>query len=147
VATLLFPAGVLTLGVTMLVAHARSWRRARARTTAANDLAFRHGQFRRRMQASSLLAMVGPTMLVGLQVPPDRSPRVYVALWFTVLLATCWIGWLALVDAVASARHFRRLSRERAAARAKLKSELNRILADAQKRPADAMIDVPPQRT
>jgi hypothetical protein len=131
-ATVLFPAGVLGLAVTMLVAHARSWQRARARRMNAADLVFRHGQFRRRMQASSLLALVAPTMLVGARVSPDRSPKLFVALWIVVMLATCWIAWLAVLDAVASSRHFHRLNRERTDDRARLKRELDRLLAEAR---------------
>jgi hypothetical protein len=131
-ATILFPAGVLGLAVTMLVAHARSWQRARERRLNAADLVFRHGQFRRRMQASSLLALVAPTMLVGARLSPDRSPRVFVVLWLMVLLATCWIAWLAIVDAVASSRHFHRIIRERSADRVRLKGELDRLMTEAR---------------
>ncbi len=108
-AGMLFPAGVLGLAVAMLVAHRASWQRAQARLRNAVDLTFRYHQFRRRMQASSLLALVAPTMLVGMRVSPDRSPRLFVALWLLVMLATCWIGWLAILDAIASTRHFHRL--------------------------------------
>ena len=81
------------------------------------------------MQSSSLLALIAPTMLVGMRLSPERSPKLYVTLWLMVTLATCYIGWLAIVDAVASAQHFRRLGRERALARDGLKREFERILA------------------
>jgi hypothetical protein len=128
-AGVLFPAGVLGLAVAMLVAHRASWHHAQLRIRNAVDLAFRHSQFRRRMQSSSLLALIGPTMLVGMRLSPERSPKLYVALWLMVTLATCWIGWLAVVDAMASARHFRRIGRERALARDGLKREFERIIA------------------
>jgi len=127
--SILFPAGVLGFAVTMLLAHARNWRRAKSRLTSDAERLFRHHQFWRRMQTSSLLALVAPTMLVGLRVSPERSPRLFVILWLLVILTTCWIGWLAILDAVASSRYFRRLSQERAAARAHLKREFEQILA------------------
>jgi hypothetical protein len=128
-AVMIFPAGVLGLAVAMLVAHRASWQRAKTRLRNAVDLSFRYHQFRRRTRASALLALVAPTMLVGLRVSPDRSPRIFVALWLLVTLATCWIGWLAILDAMASARHYRSLARERAAARAGLRNEFERIVA------------------
>jgi hypothetical protein len=134
--SMLFPAGVFGLALTMLVAHGRSWRRARTQPLNDSDRSFREGQFRRRMQASSLLALVAPTMLLGLRISPERSPKVFVALWLMVLVTTCWVAWLAILDAVASSLHFRRLSSERATTRARLKAELDRILADAQARRA-----------
>ncbi|HVU86294.1 MAG TPA: hypothetical protein VHD36_03170 [Pirellulales bacterium] len=146
-AGVLFPAGVLGLAVAMLVAHRASWQRAQARIRNAVDLAFRYSQFRRRMQSSSLLALIGPTMLVGMQLSPDRSPKLYVTLWLMVTLATCWIGWLAVVDAVASARHFRRLGRERAIARDGLKREFERIIAartSADSDPTSTDFETPP---
>jgi hypothetical protein len=132
--SMLFPASVFGLALTMLVAHGRSWRRARTQSLNHSDRAFRAGQFRRRMQASSLLALVAPTMFVGLRISPDRSPKVFVALWLMVLISTCWVTWLAILDAVASSLHFRRLSQERATTRARLKGELDRILAESQER-------------
>ena len=80
------------------------------------------------MQASSLLAMIAPTMLV-VRMSAAESPRIFVALWLVVTLATCWVLWLAFVDAVASGRHFYRLSRQRSTDRARLKAELDRIVA------------------
>jgi hypothetical protein len=81
------------------------------------------------MQSSSLLAMIAPTMLVGLRLSPERSPRIFVALWLLVTLATCWICWLAVLDAVSSARHFHRLARVRAATREGLKHDFAQIIA------------------
>jgi hypothetical protein len=136
------PAGVLGLALTMLVAHARTWRRARARRLSAADFMFQEGQFRRRMQASSLLALVAPTMLVGVRVPAHESPKIFMALWLVVALATCWVAWLAFLDALASARHFHRLSRERSIDRARLRSELDRLIA--QTRVSRAVADIAP---
>ncbi|MES1213618.1 MAG: hypothetical protein ABUL64_03445 [Singulisphaera sp.] len=126
---ILFPAGVLGLALTMLLAHRASWRYSQARIRDAVDLAYRHSQFRRRMQASSLLALLAPTMLVGMRLSPEQSPKIYVALWLVVTLATCWIGWLAIADALASARHFRRVARDRANTREGLKREFEAIIA------------------
>jgi hypothetical protein len=128
-AGVLFPAGVLGLSVAMLLAHRASWQRAQARIRNAVDLAFRQSQFRRRMQSSSLLALIAPTMLVGMRLSPQRWPKLYVALWLLVTLGTCWIGWLAFLDAMASARHFRQVGRERAMIRDGLKQEFERIIA------------------
>ena len=72
-------------------------------------------------------------MLVGLRISPDRSPRLFVVLWLLVMLATCWIAWLAVLDAIASSRHFHSLGRERGAARERFKREFERILSEARK--------------
>ncbi len=128
----LFPAGVLGLAIAMLVSHLRTWRTVRGKTLEPADQAYRHEQFRRRIQASSLLALVGPAIFVGQQVIPEQSPRMFMALWLAVALATFWILWLALVDAVASGRHFRRLSLVRRTARARLRQELDDLAARAR---------------
>jgi hypothetical protein len=129
--SVLFPVGVFGLALTMLVAHRRSWRIAQARALDAVDRAYRRRQFVRRVQASSLLALVAPAMFLGGRIEPAQSPRLFVALWGTIVVVTCWVGWLAILDALASTRHFHRLGRERAAARQRLRKELHELAAEA----------------
>jgi len=131
-ASVLFPVGVLGIAVTMLVAHRRTWQIARARQLDAADRAYRRNQFVRRVQASSLLAIVAPAMFLGGRLQPQQSPKLFVALWGMIVVVTCWVVWLAIVDALASTRHFCRLSRERAAARQRLRQELDELVAQAQ---------------
>ena len=129
--SVLVPVGVLWLAVTMLVAHRRSWQMARARELDATDRAYRRDQFVRRVQASSLLALVAPAMFLGGRVEPEQSPKLFVALWGAIVVVTCWVVWLAILDALVSTRHFRRLSQERAAARQALTEELEQLVAEA----------------
>jgi hypothetical protein len=143
----LFPAGVMGLALTMLFAHSRSWRLAQSRSLEPAERDFRHAQFLRRMQSSSLLALIAPTMLVGLRISSAQSPRLFVALWLLVTLGTCWIGWLAVLDAIASGKHFKRVSQDRAAVRARLKSEFARILAETERGPAPRSASAEPAET
>lgn len=133
----LFPAGVLGLAITMLVSHTRTWHSVRIRPLDAIDRTYRHEQFRRRIQASSLLALLGPAIFVGQQVIPEQSPRLFMTLWLAVLVASCWIVCLALLDAVASGRHFHRLSITRRADRTRLRQELDDLVAQARARKAN----------
>ncbi|MBI2826188.1 MAG: hypothetical protein HYX69_16025 [Planctomycetia bacterium] len=131
----LFPAGVLGLALAMLAAHRRAWRAAQARVLDAADRAYRLNQFRRRMKSSTLLALLAPPILVGQLIVPSESPVMFVAIWLGVALMTLWIGLLAVVDTVASGRHFRRLHHEQQVARARLKIEVDRLLAEQTRVP------------
>ena len=125
-AWLLFPALVTALALTMLIMHRRSWRALQSRPLDASQRDYHRRRYRRRVQASSLLALVGPALFVGHRIPPRELPRLFIGYWIVVALVTVWIGLLALGDAVASGRHFSLLRRQRTAARAQLQAELAR---------------------
>ena len=126
---LLFPALVTALAVTMLLVHRRSWRALQSRPLDARERDYHRRRFRRRVQASALLALVGPALFVGYHIPPRELPWLFVGYWTGVTLVTVWIGLLALGDAVASGRHFSLLRRQRIVTRAQLQAEITRARA------------------
>jgi hypothetical protein len=128
-AWLLFPALVTALALTMLIVHRRAWRALQSRSLDACEFDYHHRRFRRRVQASSLLALVGPALVVGHRIPPREWPWLFVGYWILVVLVTAWIGLLALGDAVASGRYFSLLRRQRTATRAELQDEISRVRA------------------
>ena len=130
--SIFFPIAVFALALAMLAAHTRSWHRSQASPLPAAEMAFRRSRYGRRMQTSFLLALVGCAMLAGYDVLAEQHPWVFVGLWGTVAVATCWIVGLAIVDAVASGRHYHRIISERSTVHAELKAEMERIIAEAR---------------
>lgn len=120
-AWLLFPVVVTTLALGMLVVHRRSWRTLQERSLDACEHDYHYRRYRRRVQASSLLALIGPALFVGYRIPPRELPWLFIGYWMVVILVTAWIGLLALGDAVASGRHFSLQRRQRTANRAELR--------------------------
>jgi hypothetical protein len=108
---LLLVSGVLMLG------HWRSWRASRQRELPPAEYDYRRRQFRRRMQASGMIGIVGIALFVGVAFflgreslfPWIEDVVVIVAYWLAVLLIIVWMGLLALVDVWASRRYVGRL--------------------------------------
>ncbi len=76
------------------------------------------------MQASSLLALLGPALIVGHRISPQQLPRLFVGYWIGVALLTIWIGLLAAGDALATGQHFSLKKRRGGDARTRLQAEL-----------------------
>lgn len=123
-AWLLFPVVVTALALVLLVVHRRSWRMLQERSLDACEHDYHYRRYRRRVQASSLLALIGPALFVGYCIPPRELPWLFIGYWMVVILITAWIGLLAFGDAVASGRHFSLLRRQRTAVRATLHGEI-----------------------
>lgn len=83
---------------------------------------FARRQFRRRLQTSVMIGIVGAAMFGGQFVG-----RLWLgAYWLGIILVLFWVVLLALGDALASQQHFRRLHRQNMAEQVKLQAEIRR---------------------
>ncbi|MCE9544420.1 MAG: hypothetical protein K8T25_02700 [Planctomycetia bacterium] len=73
---------------------------------AGEELDFRHRQFRRRLQASLMIAAVGVVLVAG---EPLRNSAWYLAYAVILLSLVGWVMLLAMADAIASRHHFARI--------------------------------------
>lgn len=118
----------LAAGALALVAwHWSSWRTAQAADLPAAELDYRRKQFRRRTQASGMLAIAAAALIVGQFIPWRERPSLYVWFWCGTALLLVWVVALAVGDLLATRVHFRHLFRERSEARAALHAELSRL--------------------
>ena len=113
----------------LMVWHVRLWRTLRDRPLEPRELAYRRGQFRRRMQTSAMLGLLGVAIISGEALTLSGS-RMFAGLyWGGVLLVVAWMALLALADMLATHQHFNRLRTEYLIERAKLQAEVQRIKA------------------
>jgi hypothetical protein len=114
---------LLGLSGLLIDSHRRSWRLADAASDfSAQARRFGLSQYRRRMQASSMIGLIGLAIGIGPLVPKRPGPM---AFYLATLLAACaWIMLLALLDVLATRQHYRRLRGEQTTAQLKLAMEL-----------------------
>jgi hypothetical protein len=80
------------------------------------------------MQASGMLAVAAVALTVGMAIPRDRYPSLFVFFWCGVMLLVVWMLLLAVGDAVSTSLHANRLRREHRIESARLKAEMDRLL-------------------
>ncbi|QDT52926.1 hypothetical protein Pan44_09390 [Caulifigura coniformis] len=125
-------AGLVTIGVFMIRSHLRTWaRRQTEGITDQADLLHYHGQFRRRVQTSALMAFIGVLIFVGDLISEQIGPRWFGFYWIIVLSMVGYLVVLAILDGLATASHTRAaLARLRAQRR-----QLERHAAELKERP------------
>jgi 4-hydroxybenzoate polyprenyltransferase len=124
--SLVFPT-VLFFGAAALLAwHMRTWRAVQENERDQAERDFQWRRYRRRMQASGMLALVAVAMAVGVEIPWRRFPSLYVYYWCGVVLLLFWLCALAIADMVATRARFWRLRREHLVEQAKLSAQLER---------------------
>jgi UDP-N-acetylmuramyl pentapeptide phosphotransferase/UDP-N-acetylglucosamine-1-phosphate transferase len=114
----------------LMVSHVRSWRAFQQEESDVEELDYRRRQFRRRMQTSAMLGILGVAILVGYILTLWlSSPAFTVVFWIAIILVLFWTCLLALVDMWATKHHFSRLRDHCLVEQAKLRAEINRIQA------------------
>jgi len=129
----LWMCGLLVLAsLWMMKMHIRAWRAAQAdESREPFELNHLRRQFRRRMQTSGILGLLGIAILVGHFIKPPMAAVVVVAYWATVLLMVAWVLVLACFDAISTQMHFRRMQRRKQSQRALLEAKLRREAKEA----------------
>jgi hypothetical protein len=124
------------LGVSglLLDSHRRAWRHAQDSTDLPpQEKRYSLSQYRRRMQASGMIGLIGAAIAVGPLVPHRPEPM---TLYLAALLAACaWIMLMALLDYWATRQHYRRIRSEQLTAQVRLTMELR---AAEQRRETEA---------
>jgi hypothetical protein len=129
------PLAIVALGVLLLVLHRRAWQAARRSLTDGAELAFQGRRYRRRLQTSGLLVLLGVAMEGGQCIAADKRPSLFVFFWCAVAMLAVWVLALAVCDVIATRMHLRQQMRQQLIERAKLQAELTRIQAQRD-RPA-----------
>jgi hypothetical protein len=107
----------------MLDMHRRSWRNAQLnQELAPNERRYALSQYRRRMQASGIIGVLGAA--IGCEPLVPREPFWYVLYLVTITGACFAIVVLALMDAWASRQRYARIRTEHLTAEIKLSREL-----------------------
>jgi len=121
---------LLGLSGVLIDSHRRSWRSARDNDDLSDrDRRYAQSQYRRRMQASGIIGLLGVGIGVYPLVPREPGPM---AFYLAALVSACaCIMLLALLDAWATRQHYRRMLGERLATEIKLASELRAVTETA----------------
>ena len=108
--TVILGIALLAFAGVLIWTHLRTWRAAAAGDLCERDRLFAWRQFRRRMQSSTMIAIVAMAILAAPLVA-DTSALVSMLYLIGMLLLVMWIVLLAFVDSIATRRHFAALQR------------------------------------
>jgi peptidoglycan/LPS O-acetylase OafA/YrhL len=116
---------LMVLSGLLIDMHRRSWRLAQEDASLTlRDVRFARSQYRRRLQASGIIGVLGAAIGVYPLVPHEPWP---IMLYLTWLMMACMaILLLAALDAWATRQNFVRLQSEHLSAKIKLARELGR---------------------
>jgi hypothetical protein len=126
----LLPAVLVVISTLLVVWHVRSWHAVRDGQADDADRDFHWRRFRRRMQTSIMVGIVGLAVLGGQLLDFRRHPSVYVFYWTAVVLLLLWIILLALADLISSRRYLQRWNVERLVALARLRADAERARSE-----------------
>jgi hypothetical protein len=119
--TVMVAAALVFASLALSASHLRAWRHASHGGLGEQEQSFHARRFRRRVQASVMLGVIGLLLLGDLWLTDGWPALLY---WLGVLLLLVWLLLLAASDWLASRVHFRgqiiRLQNERAVLQAEL---------------------------
>lgn len=122
---------LLGLSGALIDSHRRTWRAAQeSADLSARSRRFAQAQYRRRLQASGMIGVIGTIIALWPVVPREPGPMMF---YTAALLAGCvWIMLLALLDLLATRHYYRRLRDEQLAKHVEMALEI-RALQGAEK--------------
>ena len=127
---------LVVLASVMMWSHIRAWRRhKRDLMEDATDYRHYHGRFRRRMQTSAFLAIVGFLIGVGDMVIWQFGPLASTIFWLMVIVFVFWIAMLALGDLTAVRSHSQSAIARHEAERRAIEQELKKYRKRSNGRP------------
>lgn len=129
---LLFPFVLFAVASGWLWWHMRVWRVVQSQERDERELLFQSRRFRRRMQASGMLALLAVAISGGQHIDYRLHPSLFVFFWWGVTLLVFWMCALAAADGVSTHLHAARIRREQCVARAQLEAEVKRLQAAAE---------------
>jgi hypothetical protein len=123
-------AGLVCISAVLVAWHVRGWRQADHGGLGEQERDFHARRFRRRVQASAMVGVIGLLLLGELWL---KDPRVMLLYWSGVVLLLLWLLLLAASDWLASRVHFRgplsRLQQDRV----KLQADIDKLRRDRNK--------------
>jgi hypothetical protein len=118
---------LLAASAAWMFRHTRSWREVQQQTLPAEEFEFRYRQFRRRMQTSAMLGILGVVLSAGDLVQSARSNPWIMAIYCMIILTiTFWMILLAISDIWATRFHYGRIRQRFLNEQAKLEAEFRR---------------------
>ena len=123
---------LIGMGAALIAGHFRAWGRQQQSDGALDEHDLRHYrlQFRRRVQTSAMIVVLGIMIPIGdLLIPWQRFPKLFSLYWIVVLLLAFWIMILAAFDWLSSRVYSRRTN----AALAKLRQKQRELEAEADR--------------
>ncbi len=121
--TLIFAALLVALSLALLAMHWNTWRQADHGGLAERERDFFRRQFRRRIQASGMLGLIGLVMASSLWLNEIWQQAL---LWSGVLCALVWLVLIAILDGWSSRTFYGRDQAITAAQIERLKKELRK---------------------
>ena len=119
----------------LIVMHVRAWKRLALDQLDDRAASFHRRQFRRRMQSSAMIGLLGVAILVGqLLLDVVKWPNFNVFYWIGVLALLLWIVLLAVADMVATSAFYSRERTDFALQHAKLQAELRQARKDESRK-------------
>jgi hypothetical protein len=116
---------LIGLSGVLLDMHRRSWREAQGDASLSQgDLRFARSQYKRRMQSSGIIGLLGAAIGVAPLVP--HEPMAFALYLAAISIACMAILLLAALDAWATRQNFVRVRSEQLAAQIKLSREVAR---------------------
>ena len=119
-----FAAFLMVVSGVLLATHNRSWRQAQSEDHDDKATDFHWRRYRRRMQASAMIGIVGLTVGIGAWIEDTLLSAIY---WSVVFLIVVWIVILAAADLVSSRFFLNQIRDQHTAEHAALQAELDRI--------------------
>jgi UDP-N-acetylmuramyl pentapeptide phosphotransferase/UDP-N-acetylglucosamine-1-phosphate transferase len=132
----IFFALVLCLSSAGLIAwHVRAWKRIQQSDIDQRERNFRHRQYRRRMQTSAMLGLLGVAIFVGQLLMTLATSQLFLVIyWCCVLALLLWMAILAVADMAATSFYYSREKNTYIAEHAKLQGELLRAREEEARR-------------
>lgn len=120
-----FGGSLVVLGVGMMIAHSRAWKRQRQdEELSERDLEHLRNRFSRRTQTSAMVAVVGCMVGLGDVFVWQFGPLIATVYWMLVMLFVFWIALLAIGDFTSVRSHSQITMAEVESKRKALEAEL-----------------------
>lgn len=120
----IFAIALVALSGALIYSHWRTWQQVRSQNIDDPNRSFARNQFRRRIQASSMMGAIGAALFMGQFVGGAFWRLAY---WLGVLVLVLWVMVLAFADALATRTHYGRLRKRDQDTELKLRAELRRL--------------------
>ena len=119
---------LLVASAMLMRSHRRTWRTHQSEAPAQpRELDYHRGRFRRRMQSSAMLGLLGIAILVGHFIRPPLPVLAVLIFWACVLLLIVWLMLLAVADVVSTRMHFSQLRRRFQSEQTRLHAQIDRM--------------------
>lgn len=138
---LILPLAIFLLAAGWLWWHMRAWQAVQAGEKDDRERQFQARRYRRRMQASGMLALIAVAIAGGQTIDQRANPSLFVWFWFGVIVLVFWMCALALADALSTHLHVSRTLRQHKVVKAQLEAEVNRLRQAAENERRDGTGD------